>query len=250
VKDSELLRYSRHILLPQIDLAGQEALLGSHVAIIGLGGLGSPAALYLASSGVGRLTLVDDDTVELGNLQRQIIHGETNLGDLKVQSARERLASINSHTKVQIVDRRLDKQGLIALASEASVIVDCTDNFDTRHLVNIACVKTRTPLVSAAAIRFEGQLMIWDPAVPNSPCYACLYPSDQPIEVSCSTTGVAAPLVGVMGGLQAMETLKLIAGISSDHTGCLTTYDGVFNAWNSFTFKKKKDCSVCGTETN
>lgn len=250
MKDSELLRYSRHILLPQIDLAGQEALLRSHVAIIGLGGLGSPAALYLASSGVGRLTLVDDDIVELGNLQRQIIHSETNLGDLKVQSARQRLASINSHTEIQIVDRRLDEQELIALANEASVIVDCTDNFDTRHLVNIACVKTRTPLVSAAAIRFEGQLMIWDPAVPNSPCYACLYPSDQPIEMSCSTTGVAAPLVGVMGGLQAMETLKLIAGISSDHTGRLTTYDGVFNAWNSFTFQKKQDCSACGTEAN
>ena len=199
---------------------------------------------------MGRLTLVDDDIVELGNLQRQIIHSETNLGDLKVQSARKRLASINSHTEVHIVDRRLDEQGLIALANKASVIVDCTDNFDTRHLVNIACVKTRTPLVSAAAIRFEGQLMIWDPAVPNSPCYACLYPSDQPIEMSCSTTGVAAPLVGVMGGLQAMETLKLIAGISSDHTGRLTTYDGVFNAWNSFAFKKKQDCSACGTETN
>ena len=250
MKDSELLRYSRHILLPQIDLAGQEALLSSHVAIVGLGGLGSPVALYLASSGVGRLTLVDDDVVELGNLQRQIIHSEKSLGDLKVLSAKKRLSSINPGTEVQIVDHRLDELGLIALANDASVIVDCTDNFDTRHLVNIACVKTRTPLVSAAAIRFEGQLMVWDPTVPSSPCYACLYPSDQPIEMSCSTTGVAAPLVGVMGGLQAMETLKLIAGISSDHTGRLTTYDGVFNAWNSFTFKRKPDCSACGNEAN
>ena len=152
MKDSELLRYSRHILLPQIDLAGQEALLSSHVAIVGLGGLGSPVALYLASSGVGRLTLVDDDVVELGNLQRQIIHSEKSLGDLKVQSAKKRLASINPGTEVQIVDHRLDELGLIALANDASVIVDCTDNFDTRHLVNIACVKTRTPLVSALSL--------------------------------------------------------------------------------------------------
>ena len=246
MNDEELLRYSRHILLPQIDLDGQERLLASHVAIIGVGGLGSPVALYLAAAGIGHLTLVDHDDVDLGNLQRQIVHGEGSLNEKKTASAKARLSTINSTTLIDTIPKKLSEAEIFELTKRASVVVDCTDNFETRHLVNRACVLSRTPLVSAAAIRFEGQLMVWDPAVEGSPCYACLYPVDQPMEINCATTGVAAPLVGVMGSLQAMETLKIILGIAIEHTGRLTTYDGLYNDWQTFRFKKRPDCPACG----
>ena len=246
MNDEELLRYSRHILLPQIDLDGQERLLASHVAIIGVGGLGSPVALYLAAAGIGHLTLVDHDDVDLGNLQRQIVHGESSLNEKKTASAKARLSTINSTTLIDTIPKKLSEAEIFELTKRASVVVDCTDNFETRHLVNRACVLSRTPLVSAAAIRFEGQLMVWDPAVEGSPCYACLYPVDQPMEINCATTGVAAPLVGVMGSLQAMETIKVILGIASEHTGRLTTYDGLHSDWQTFRFKKRADCPACG----
>jgi len=246
MNDEDLLRYSRHILLPQIDLDGQEKLLASHVAIIGVGGLGSPVALYLAAAGVGHLTLVDHDHVDLGNLQRQIAHGEGNLNEQKTASAKARLRTINSTILIDTVPKKLSEAEIFELTDRASVVVDCTDNFETRHLVNRACVLSRTPLVSAAAIRFEGQLMVWDPVVEGSPCYACLYPVDQPVDINCATTGVAAPLVGVMGSLQAMETIKVILGIASEHTGRLTTYDGLHSDWQTFRFKKRADCPACG----
>ena len=204
MKDDDLLRYSRHILLPDVDLTGQERLLGSHVGVIGLGGLGSPVALYLSASGVGTLTLVDDDQVDLGNLQRQIVHSEAALGAPKVESAKASLSQINVNTECHLIDRRLDSEGLAALAREVDVMVDCTDNFETRFAINRACVEARIPLVSGAAIRFEGQQMIWDPNVPASPCYACLYGDQRQTEQNCATTGVIAPLVGVIGSLLAL----------------------------------------------
>ena len=245
MNDADLLRYSRHILLPQIDLEGQERLLRSHVAVIGIGGLGSPVALYLAAAGVGHLTLVDHDHVDLGNLQRQIVHGERDIDENKTMSAKARLTSINSNTLIETRPSKLSEEELFSLSDSASVVVDCTDNFETRHLVNRACLASKTPLVSAAAIRFEGQMMVWDPSVNDSPCYACLYPVDQPIEINCATTGVAAPLVGVMGSLQAMETIKIVLGIAREHTGRLTTYDGLYNDWQTFRFKKNPHCPAC-----
>lgn len=246
MKDDDLLRYSRHILLPDVDLTGQERLLRSHVGVIGLGGLGSPVALYLSASGVGTLTLVDDDQVDLGNLQRQIVHSEAALGAPKVESAKASLSQINVNTECHLIDRRLDSEGLAALAREVDVMVDCTDNFETRFAINRACVEARTPLVSGAAIRFEGQQMIWDPNVSASPCYACLYGDQRQTEQNCATTGVIAPLVGVIGSLLALETLKLLLGIARDHTGRLTTFDAMTNRWHSFTFKQRPDCPTCG----
>ena len=208
MNDEELLRYSRHILLPQIDLDGQERLLASHVAIIGVGGLGSPVALYLAAAGIGHLTLVDHDDVDLGNLQRQIVHGESSLNEKKTASAKARLSTINSTTLIDTIPKKLSEAEIFELTKRASVVVDCTDNFETRHLVNRACVLSRTPLVSAAAIRFEGQLMVWDPAVEGSPCYACLYPVDQPVEINCATTGTCRPPSLVMTSLRKSSRLR------------------------------------------
>lgn len=246
MKDDELLRYSRHILLPDIDIAGQERLLASHVAIIGLGGLGSPVALYLSASGVGSLTLVDDDDVDLGNLQRQIVHSEAAVGTSKVESAKTSLSQINQTTDCHLIHRRLDSKDLATLAGNVDIIVDCTDNFETRFAINRACVEAQTPLVSGAAIRFEGQQMVWDPSVSGSPCYACLYGDQRPTEQNCATTGVVAPLVGIIGSLLALETLKLVLGIAREHTGRLTTFDAMTNRWHSFIFKQRSDCPICG----
>ena len=245
MNDAELLRYSRHILLPEVDLEGQEKLLKAKVAIIGLGGLGSPVALYLAASGIGKITLVDGDFVDLGNLQRQIVHTEADLSRNKVDSAAHALSQINSSLEIVSIAQRVTGQALDAIVAGVDAVVDCTDNFETRLEINRACVQGSTPLISGAAIRLEGQLLTFDPSVPGSPCYQCLYGEDALAQQDCATTGVIAPLVGVIGSLLALETLRVLLGIAQDHTGQLTTFDGKTNRWHQFRFKKRADCPIC-----
>jgi|TARA_B110000305_G_scaffold241643_1_gene316710 molybdopterin-synthase adenylyltransferase len=247
MNDADLLRYSRHILLPEVDLEGQEKLLKAKVAIIGLGGLGSPVALYLAASGIGEITLVDDDRVDLGNLQRQIVHAEADLGQNKVDSAARALSQINSTLKITPLAQRLTGDALDDLVDGVDAVVDCTDNFETRLEINRACVQGQKPLISGAAIRLEGQLLTVDPNVPNGPCYQCLYGKDAAVQQDCATTGVIAPIVGVIGSLLALETLRVLLGIAQDHTGQLTTFDGRTNRWHQFKFKKRVDCPICAT---
>ena len=216
MNDNQLLRYSRHILLDQIGIEGQQALLNARVLVIGAGGLGSPAAMYLAAGGVGQLTLVDDDTVDLTNLQRQIAHVTQRVGQPKVASARTTLQAINPEIDVIALQERVDGARLAELVAASTVVLDCTDNFATRHAVNRACVAHRVPLVSGAVIRFDGQVSVFDPRTGAQPCYSCLFPQDQQFsDEACSTMGVFAPLVGVVGSMQAAEALKLIMGIGA-----------------------------------
>jgi adenylyltransferase/sulfurtransferase len=244
--DDELLRYSRHILLPEIDLSGQEKLLAAHVAIIGIGGLGSPVALYLASSGVGKLSLIDFDSVDLSNLQRQIIHDTDHLGTAKVTSAQERLAALNPGTSVQVYADKLSDSEISELIKEVDAVVDCTDNFATRLTINQACVQHQVPLVSGAAIRMEGQLMVYDPSIIDAPCYACLYQNTAELELNCATTGVAAPLVGIIGSMQAMETLKILIGFGEPAAGSLLIFDAANTQWQRFRVTRRADCPACG----
>ena len=247
MNDNQLLRYSRHILLDQIGIEGQQALLDAHVLVIGAGGLGSPAAMYLASAGVGKLTLVDDDTVDLTNLQRQIAHTTASVGQPKARSARETLHAINPAIEVIALQERVDDARLAGLVAAATVVLDCTDNFATRHAVNRACVAHRVPLVSGAVIRFDGQVSVFDPRSGTQPCYSCLFPQDQQFtDEACSTMGVFAPLVGVVGSMQAAEALKLIMGIGVSLAGRLLLLDGLHMEWNSMRVARDPDCPVCG----
>ncbi|MEC8820589.1 MAG: molybdopterin-synthase adenylyltransferase MoeB [Pseudomonadota bacterium] len=246
--DDELLRYSRHILLPEIDVSGQEKLLAAHVAIIGIGGLGSPVALYLASSGIGKLSLIDFDSVDLSNLQRQIIHDTDHLGTTKVSSAQGKLAALNPGTSVQVYAEKLSDLEISALIKEVDAVVDCTDNFATRLTINQACVQHQVPLISGAAIRMEGQLMVYDPSIANAPCYACLYQNTAELELNCATTGVAAPLVGIIGSMQAMETLKILVGFGEPVTGSLLIFDAANTQWQRFRVTRRADCPACGDE--
>lgn len=247
MNDQQLLRYSRHILLDDIDIAGQERLLAGHVVVIGSGGLGSSAALYLASAGVGKITLVDDDTVDLTNLQRQIMHTTQRVGMLKVESGREALTQINPDIEVVTVAERVSAAQLAALVQSASVVLDCSDNFATRHAVNHACVRHRVPLVSGAAIRFDGQISVFDTRRDNAPCYACLFPPDQQFdEVQCSTMGVFSPLVGIIGTMQAAEALKLIAEVGEPLIGRLQILDARRMEWTTIQFQRNNTCLVCG----
>ncbi len=246
--DQQLLRYSRHILLDEIDIAGQEKLLAAHALIIGAGGLGSPAALYLASAGVGTITLVDNDTVDLTNLQRQILHATERVGLNKVDSAKIALAHINPTINVAALAERADDERLSELIGSADVVLDCSDNFSTRHAVNRACVTHRVPLVSGAAIKFDGQISVFDPRSATSPCYACLFPPDRQFEeVQCATMGVFAPLVGIIGSMQAAEALKLIVGIGSSLAGQLLMLDARSMEWNSIRVARDESCLVCGS---
>jgi len=246
MNDQQLLRYSRHILLDEIDIAGQERLLAAHALVIGAGGLGSPAALYLASAGVGTITLVDDDTVDLTNLQRQILHTSERVGQAKVESGREALRQINPDVKVVALKERLAGTRLHELVAAATVVLDCSDNFATRHAVNRACVAHRVPLVSGAAIRFDGQISVFDPRG-DAPCYACLFPEDQQFdEINCATMGVFAPLVGIVGSMQAAEALKLIAGIGEPLAGRLLLLDARSMEWSSIKVARNPGCGVCG----
>jgi molybdopterin-synthase adenylyltransferase len=244
--DSQLLRYSRHILLDEIGIEGQQKLLDARVLVIGAGGLGSPAALYLASAGVGHITLVDDDEVDLTNLQRQIAHTTERVGRKKAESAREAMVQINPAVDVLALVERVDDARLVALVQPADVVLDCTDNFKTRHAVNRACVQHRVPLVSGAVIRFDGQVSVFDPRSGENPCYSCLFPQDQAFEdVACSTMGVFAPLVGVVGAMQAAEALKLIMGIGESLAGRLLLLDGLRMEWSSIRIARHDTCPVC-----
>ena len=247
MNDQQLLRYSRHILLDEIDIEGQEKLLAAHALIIGAGGLGSPAALYLASAGVGTITLVDDDTVDLTNLQRQILHTTARVGQAKVLSGQQTLNEINPTINIVTLKERVSGERLDELVRNASVVLDCSDNFATRHAINRACVANRVPLVSGAAIKFDGQISVFDKRDENAPCYSCLFPEDQQFEeVNCGTMGVFAPLVGIIGSMQAAEALKLIAGIGESLTGRLLLLDARTMEWSSIKFARNASCSVCG----
>ncbi len=247
MNDDQLLRYSRHILLDEIGIEGQQRLLDAHVLVVGAGGLGSPVALYLAASGVGHITIADHDVVDLTNLQRQIAHTTSRVGQAKVDSATLAMLALNPDVRVTALARQLDANQLDALVPTVQVVVDCCDNFATRQAVNTACVRHKVPLVSGAAIRMDGQLAVYDARDDQSPCYACIFPPDQmPEEVMCSTMGVLAPLVGVIGTMQAMETVKLIIGMGSRLTGRLHMLDGRGMAWNEVRLQRNANCWVCG----
>lgn len=245
--DAQLLRYSRHILLNELGVEGQEALLASHALIIGAGGLGSPVALYLGSAGVGRITVVDHDVVDETNLQRQIAHNLARVGHPKAESIVDAIAAINPDVRVTPIVRRADEALLGELVAQADVVLDCTDNFATRHAINRACVKHRKPLVSGAAIRMDGQLSVFDARSPGNPCYACVFPESVDLEETrCATMGVFAPLVGIVGTMQAAEALKLLTGLGSRLTGKLLMLDGRDLAFTEITLPQNPQCAVCG----
>jgi molybdopterin-synthase adenylyltransferase len=244
--DQQLLRYSRHILLDELGVEGQQKLLDAHVLVIGAGGLGSPVAMYLGTAGVGRITIVDHDTVDLTNLQRQIAHTLDRVGRPKVESAARSIAAINPEVRVVALQERADAGRLAALVADADVVIDCSDNFATRHAVNTACVAHRKPLVSGAAIGFDGQISVYDSRDPAMPCYACLFPPDAAFEeVRCATMGVFAPLVGIIGTMQAAEALKLLAGIGSSLAGRLQMLDARSMEWTEVRIARQADCTVC-----
>ncbi|MFZ6639358.1 HesA/MoeB/ThiF family protein [Undibacterium sp. TC4M20W] len=247
MNDQQLLRYSRHILLDQIGIEGQQKITEAHALVIGAGGLGSPAAMYLTSAGVGTITLVDNDSVDLTNLQRQIMHTTAAVGMAKVGSGKHTLESINPEINIIALQERAADARLEELVSQASIVLDCCDNFATRHAVNAACVKFAVPLVSGAAISFDGQISVFDSRDEASPCYACLFPPDQPFEeVLCSSMGVFSPLVGIIGSMQAAEALKVIMGIGQALSGRLLLLDALRMEWNSIGISKNMQCSVCG----
>lgn len=243
--DTQLLRYSRQILLPQVNVEGQERLLNAKVLIIGLGGLGSPVAMYLAAAGVGQLRLCDFDVVDLSNLQRQIIHHYHAIGKPKVESARERILALNPHVEVIAIYQQVEEDTLLAQVEQVDIVVDCSDNLPTRLAINQACVQKQKPLISGAAIRMEGQISVFINQLPTSPCYRCLYPNAQLPEESCSQTGILAPLVGIIGSMQAMETMKLIMGVGESLMGRLLLLDALTMEWHSIKLRKNPNCPVC-----
>jgi len=248
MNDEQLLRYSRHILLPEIGIEGQQRLLGARALVIGAGGLGSPVALYLASAGVGALTLCDGEEVDLTNLQRQIVHRMESVGRKKVESARETLAAINPGVAVAALAERVDGGRIEALAARHDIVIDGSDNFATRHAVNRACVKLHKPLVSGAAVRFDGQVAVFDLRRPDSACYACLFPeSGESEDVRCAVMGVFAPLTGIIGSLQAAEALKILAGAGETLAGRLLLLDALAMQVRTITLRKDPACAVCGT---
>jgi molybdopterin/thiamine biosynthesis adenylyltransferase len=245
--DDQLLRYSRHILLDELGVEGQQRFLDAHALVIGAGGLGSPVVLYLGTAGVGRITLVDHDTVDVTNLQRQIAHNLSRVGQPKAQSARDTIAAINPDVQVQPLVERADARRLLQLVADADVVLDCSDNFATRQAVNAACVQHKKPLVAGAAIGFDGQISVYDPRDVASPCYACVFPPEATIEeVRCATMGVFAPLVGIIGSMQAVEALKLIAGIGSSLAGRLQMLDARTMEWTEIRVARQPHCEVCG----
>jgi len=248
LSDEELLRYSRQILLQQIDIDGQLRLKNSRALIVGLGGLGSPVALYLAAAGVGELHLADFDTVDLTNLQRQIIHDTASIGQSKIDSASQRLLALNPQLRLQAHRQRLDSDSLAAAVAAVDVVLDCSDNFSTREAVNAACVAAKVPLVSGAAIRLEGQLSVFDPRREDSPCYHCIYGHGSEAELTCSEAGVAGPLVGLVGSLQALEALKLLAPFGEPLVGRLLLIDALGCRFRELRVKRDPGCSVCGSD--
>jgi molybdopterin/thiamine biosynthesis adenylyltransferase len=246
MNDQQLLRYSRHILLPEIGVEGQQKLLDAHALIIGAGGLGSPAALYLAASGVGTMTVCDGDTVDLTNLQRQILHRTSSIGMSKTASAQATLAEINPEVRVIALNERADETRLLELAAQADVVLDCSDNFATRYALNRACVQLKKPLVSGAATRFDGQVTVFDQRHAHSPCYHCLYPEQtEAEETRCAVMGVFAPLVGIIGSLQAAEALKLLLETGASLCGKLLVLDALHMELRTIKLSKDTACPVC-----
>ncbi|ARU55271.1 molybdopterin synthase sulfurylase [Oleiphilus messinensis] len=243
--DQDLLRYSRQIMLPAFDIAGQHKLASARVLIVGIGGLGSPVALYLAAAGVGTLVLADHDEVELSNLQRQIVHGEATLNQNKAQSAASRLQDINPGCKVEVLAEKLKSERLEQIVSAVDLVVDASDNFNTRYAINQACIRLKRPLVSGAAIRFEGQVAVFDFADDESPCYACLYPDLGEEQLTCSESGILAPVVGVIGSMQALETIKMIAGVGTPLVGKLLLFDGLNADWRTMRLQRDPQCCQC-----
>jgi adenylyltransferase/sulfurtransferase len=245
MNDEQLLRYSRQIMLPEFDYEGQQALLGARVLVVGVGGLGSPVALYLAAAGVGHLVLADDDVVDFSNLQRQVAHNESTIDMPKVESAAQHIAQLNSDIKVTCIAERLQGEAMLEQVQLADVVVDCTDNQQTRSALNKACWQAKTPLVSGAAIRFEGQLSVFDPRQEGTPCYACLHHQTGDRDVTCAANGVISPIVGVIGTMQALETIKLLAAVGEPVVGKLMMFDGLAGQWRSFGLPKLPGCPVC-----
>jgi molybdopterin-synthase adenylyltransferase len=246
MRDDQLLRYSRQVLLPQIDVEGQQRLLGSSALIIGLGGLGSPVALYLAAAGVGRLVLADHDQVDLSNLQRQILHQSAAVGQPKVESAVERLNALNPDVELCPLQSRLNGEALRQAVESVDLVLDCTDNFSTRQAINQACFEVGRPLVSGAAIRLEGQISVFDPARQDSPCYECLYGQGDDTALSCSEAGVVGPMVGIVGALQALEALKLLARFGEPLVGRLLLIDGLGTRFRELGIRRDPACPCCG----
>lgn len=245
--DQHLLRYSRQILLPQFGIEAQERLLNSHVLIIGAGGLGSPAAMYLAAAGIGSISIVDDDEVDLSNLQRQILHRFSDLGRPKVESARDTLVSINPDLQLTPLAIRLDADNLAQQLAGIDLVLDCSDNFTTRFAVNDACTRHGIPLVSGAAIRFEGQLSLFDARDPCSPCYRCLYKEGEAETETCADNGILSPIVGIIGSMQALEGIKLLCGLGRSLVGHLLVFDGLNQEWRNIKLRKDPACPVCST---
>jgi molybdopterin/thiamine biosynthesis adenylyltransferase len=244
--DEELLRYSRHILLDEIGIEGQQRILDSHALIIGAGGLGAPAAMYLAAAGMGHITIVDPDVVDLTNLQRQIIHVTSQVGQAKVVSAESTIKSLNPGTRVTAIQARAEETWLQDVLTTVDVVLDCCDNFTTRHAVNRACTRSRIPLVSGAAIRFDGQIAVYDTRNRAAPCYACAFPpEDAPPPTQCATMGVFSPLVGIIGSMQAAEALKLVLGLPHSMAGRMLLLDGLRMEWTDIQLPRNQHCPVC-----
>ncbi|HJV63549.1 MAG TPA: molybdopterin-synthase adenylyltransferase MoeB [Albitalea sp.] len=246
MNDDQLLRYSRHILLDELGVEGQQRLLAAHALVIGAGGLGSPVVLYLGTAGVGTITIVDHDSVDLTNLQRQIVHNLSRVGQPKAASAAQTIAAINPEVRVVALHERADASRLDALVADADVVLDCSDNFATRQAVNAACVAHRKPLVSGAAIGFDAQISVYDTRAPAAPCYACVFPPEAAVEeVRCATMGVFAPLVGIVGAMQAAEALKLLAGVGTSLAGRLLMLDARSMEWSEIRLARQAQCPVC-----
>ena len=244
MNDDQLLRYSRQIMLPQVDIEGQERLLAATVLIVGLGGLGSPVALYLAAAGVGHLILADHDLVDLSNLQRQIVHQSASVGTPKVESAAASILALNPDTKISLINARLSGSALTSAISRADLVIDGTDNFKARYEINDACFATGKPLVSGAAIRTEGQVAVFDPRRDDSPCYRCLYAQGDDVALNCSENGVAAPLVGIIGAVQAMEAWKLITGAGTPLVGHVLYFDALAMEWHKLRLRRNPACAI------
>lgn len=247
MQDQQLLRYSRQIMLPEMDVAGQQKLLDATVLIVGMGGLGCPAAMYLAAAGIGHLIIADDDIVELTNLQRQIAHSQFDLGTAKVDSVQQTLKGLNPDLKITAMRQRLNGDDLEQAVSSADIVVDACDNFTSRFAINRACINHGKPLVSGAAIRMEGQVAVFDSSIPESPCYQCLYNEGDDEDSSCSTNGVMAPVVGIIGSVQAMETIKLIAHIGQPLFGRLLLLDATTMQWREMKLPRDNECPACGS---
>ncbi len=247
MNDEQLLRYSRHLLLEEIDIAGQETLLKSHALVIGAGGLGSAAAPYLAAAGIGHITLMDHDQVELTNLQRQIMHTEKSVGKSKVNSGKEFLQQLNASIQIETIEAKATAALLDELLPSVDIVLDCTDNFASRHLINASCVKHRTPLVSGSALGFDGQISVFDPRNAASPCYACIFaPDDDFAEVSCSSMGIFSPLVGIIGAIQAAQAIQVLIGFGEVLVGRMLLWNARTTQIDEFKISRNPECSVCG----